>query len=88
LFSQQPSTTNVRVKEQKTKTLAPKEQQQGLQLLKTSLAETAGLQPDMRTFVLWQIAHAYDASTMWRGILSTIACFRQRGLHHAGSNVE
>jgi hypothetical protein len=61
LFSQQPSTTTVRVKEQKTKTLAPKEQQQqGLQLLKTSLAETAGLEPDMRTFTLWQIARAYE----------------------------
>ena len=62
VFSQQPSTTNIRGKNNstKTETKLTAQQQQGLQLLKTALAETAELQPDMRTFVLLQIAHAYE----------------------------
>ena len=35
------------------------EQQHGLRLLKASEAEAAGLEPDMRAFVLWQVAHGY-----------------------------
>src|SRR5919204_1434535 len=35
------------------------EQQHGLRLLKAAQAEEAGLQPDMRAFVLWQASHAY-----------------------------
>jgi hypothetical protein len=35
------------------------EQGRGLRLLKTAKSEAAGLQPDMRAFVLWQISHGY-----------------------------
>ena len=35
------------------------QQKHGLRLLQAAQAEPAGLQPDMRTFVLWQIAHGY-----------------------------
>jgi hypothetical protein len=34
-------------------------QQQGLELLKAAQTEAAGLQPDMRAFVLWQVSNAY-----------------------------
>jgi len=62
VFSQQPPSAAVSGANT-TKRVAPRlsvEQQQGSQLLKAALAETAGLQPDMRTFVLWQMAHAYE----------------------------
>jgi hypothetical protein len=36
------------------------EQQRGLRLLKASQAEAAGLQPEMRAFVLWQVSHGYS----------------------------
>ncbi len=35
------------------------EQVRGLRLLKASEAEAAGLQPEMRAFVLWQVSHGY-----------------------------
>jgi hypothetical protein len=42
--------------------VAPKltpEQKRGLRLLKTAESESAGLQPDMRAFVLWRASYAY-----------------------------
>jgi hypothetical protein len=46
------------------KATAPKpkltpEQVRGLRLLKASEGEAAGLQPEMRAFVLWQVSHGY-----------------------------
>lgn len=35
------------------------EQQRGLRLLKTAEADAAGLEPDMRAFVLWRASYAY-----------------------------
>src|SRR5215471_6706180 len=35
------------------------EQEHGLRLLKTAQAQSGGLQPDMRAFVLWQAGRAY-----------------------------
>ena len=35
------------------------EQLRGLRLLKASAGESAGLQPEMRAFVLWQVSHGY-----------------------------
>jgi hypothetical protein len=45
-----------------SKTVARKltpEQERGLRLLKTAVAESSGSQPDMHSFVLWQASHAY-----------------------------
>jgi len=36
------------------------EQQRGIRLLKASEAEAAGLQPEMRAFVLWQVSRGYS----------------------------
>jgi hypothetical protein len=36
------------------------EQQRGHRLLKASEAEAAGLEPEMRVFVLWQVSHGYS----------------------------
>ena len=36
------------------------DQQRGLRLLKASEAEAAGLQPEMRAFVLWQVSRGYS----------------------------
>jgi hypothetical protein len=36
------------------------EQVRGLRLLKASEGEAAGLQPEMRAFVLWQVSHGYS----------------------------
>ena len=46
----------------KNKPLRPKltaQQRQGLRLLKSAEAEAAGLQPPMRTYVLWQASHGF-----------------------------
>ncbi|HJT68822.1 MAG TPA: hypothetical protein VJ731_01410 [Terriglobales bacterium] len=37
------------------------DQERGLRLLKAAEAEAAGLEPDMRAFVLWRASHAYAA---------------------------
>lgn len=47
------------------KTVTPKpkltpDQVRGLRLLKASEGEAAGLQPEMRAFVLWQVSHGYE----------------------------
>jgi hypothetical protein len=36
------------------------DQQHGLRLLKASEGEAAGLEPEMRAFVLWQVSHGYS----------------------------
>jgi hypothetical protein len=56
-----PPSTPV-AKSAKTDNAAPKltlEQERGLRLLKAAEAEAAGLQPDMRAFVLWRASMAY-----------------------------
>jgi len=35
------------------------DQEHGLRLLRAAEAEAAGLEPDMRAFVIWRVAHAY-----------------------------
>jgi hypothetical protein len=37
------------------------DQERGLRLLKAAIAESAGLQPDMRAFVMWRASNAYAA---------------------------
>jgi hypothetical protein len=45
-----------------SKTVARKltpEQERGLRLIRTSVGESSGLQPDMHAFVLWHASYAY-----------------------------
>jgi hypothetical protein len=57
-----PQTQSVASKPAKKKPPEPKltpQQEQGLRLLKSAEAEAAGLEPAMRTYVLWQVSHGY-----------------------------
>lgn len=57
-----PQAQSLPSKPAKKKPSKPKhtlQQEQGLRLLQSAEAEAAGLEPPMRTYVLWQVSHGY-----------------------------
>jgi len=59
-FAQSKALTKEATRAPAAKVKLTPEQQRGIRLLKASEAEAAGLQPEMRAFVLWQVSRGYS----------------------------
>lgn len=57
--TQTSSVTSAKKKLAKAKPKLTSQQEQGLRLLKSAKAAAAGLSPESRTFILWQVSHGY-----------------------------
>ena len=56
------SAANATAKRESSEAKRTPQQERGLRLLKAAEVEAGGLEPDMRAFVLWRVANAYERS--------------------------